>query len=59
MKTQSVQLFRAATLTALAAPLTLAAANNRILGWNNLGMHCLDSESAATYQTGADPDGVV
>jgi hypothetical protein len=28
----------------LAAPLTLTAANNQILGWNNLGMHCMDSD---------------
>ena len=38
MNTKIVQLFRAATLTAL------AAANNQILGWNNLGMHCMDSD---------------
>ncbi len=31
-------------LAALAAPLSLAAANNQILGWNNLGMHCMDSD---------------
>ena len=29
---------------ALALPLTLLAANNQILGWNNLGMHCMDSD---------------
>ena len=29
---------------ALALPLTLTAANNQILGWNNLGMHCMDSD---------------
>src|SRR5271165_3248711 len=28
----------------LAAPITLTAANNQILGWNNLGMHCMDSD---------------
>jgi hypothetical protein len=25
-------------------PLSLAAANNTIVGWNNLGMHCMDSD---------------
>ena len=29
---------------ALSAPLALHAANNAILGWNNLGMHCMDSD---------------
>ena len=29
---------------ALSIPLTLTAANNQILGWNNLGMHCMDSD---------------
>jgi hypothetical protein len=29
---------------ALLLPLTLLAANNQILGWNNLGMHCMDSD---------------
>lgn len=29
---------------ALAIPLTLTAVNNQILGWNNLGMHCMDSD---------------
>ena len=29
---------------ALAAPLALPATNNQILGWNNLGMHCMDSD---------------
>ena len=28
----------------LAAPLPLPAANSVLLGWNNLGMHCLDSD---------------
>jgi hypothetical protein len=28
----------------LAVPLTLAAANNQILSWNDLGMHCMDSD---------------
>jgi hypothetical protein len=28
----------------MAAPATLHAANNQILGWNNLGMHCMDSD---------------
>ena len=39
MKTR---LFWAALLIGLAAP--LLAANNQILGWNNLGMHCMDSD---------------
>ena len=25
-------------------PLTLPAANSQILGWNNLGMHCMDAD---------------
>ena len=29
---------------ALVVPLTLTAANNQLLGWNNLGMHCMDSD---------------
>jgi len=29
---------------ALVLPLALLAANNQILGWNNLGMHCMDSD---------------
>ncbi len=33
--------FLAATL---AVPMNLMAANNQILGWNNLGMHCMDSD---------------
>ncbi len=28
----------------LALPLPLLAANNQLLGWNNLGMHCMDSD---------------
>jgi PKD repeat protein/ferredoxin len=28
----------------LVLPLPLLAANNQILGWNNLGMHCMDSD---------------
>ncbi len=28
----------------LAAPLALNAASNQILSWNNLGMHCMDSD---------------
>lgn len=36
---------KAALLAAtLAAPLSLAAATSTILGWNNLGMHCMDSD---------------
>jgi hypothetical protein len=31
-------------ITLIALPLTLAAANSQILGWNNLGMHCMDSD---------------
>jgi hypothetical protein len=30
--------------TTLALPLDLAAASSTILGWNNLGMHCMDSD---------------
>ena len=29
---------------AFGLPLALLAANNQILGWNNLGMHCMDSD---------------
>src|SRR5512139_553387 len=29
---------------ALAAPLALHAASSQILSWNNLGMHCMDSD---------------
>jgi hypothetical protein len=28
----------------LLTPLVVPAANNQILGWNNLGMHCMDSD---------------
>src|SRR5664279_4063859 len=28
----------------LALPASLLAANNQLLGWNNLGMHCMDSD---------------
>src|SRR5512143_2032508 len=28
----------------LAAPVTLTAATATLLGWNNLGMHCMDSD---------------
>ncbi len=28
----------------LAVPMFLNAASNQILGWNNLGMHCMDSD---------------
>ncbi len=31
-------------LVALALPLPLRAVNNQILSWNNLGMHCMDSD---------------
>jgi Bacterial Ig domain/PKD domain len=31
-------------LAALALPPVLEAASNTILGWNNLGMHCMDSD---------------
>jgi hypothetical protein len=27
-----------------ALPLTLLAVNSQILSWNNLGMHCMDSD---------------
>ena len=39
MKTR---LFLATLMVAVGAP--LFAANNQILGWNNLGMHCMDSD---------------
>jgi PKD repeat protein len=29
---------------AFTAPITILAANSTILGWNNLGMHCMDSD---------------
>jgi hypothetical protein len=29
---------------ALAVPFTLGAASSQLLGWNNLGMHCMDSD---------------
>src|ERR1035437_4777035 len=29
---------------AIIAPLELTAATSTILGWNNLGMHCMDSD---------------
>jgi len=29
---------------AFAAPISILAANSTILGWNNLGMHCMDSD---------------
>ena len=29
---------------ALALPLPLLAANSQVLSWNNLGMHCMDSD---------------
>ena len=28
----------------LAAPVSARAASTQILGWNNLGMHCMDSD---------------
>ena len=31
-------------LAAIVLPLALPAANSQILGWNNLGMHCMDSD---------------
>ena len=31
-------------VAACAAPLTLTAATAQLLGWNNLGMHCMDSD---------------
>ena len=36
-----IRLFLAAVA---ALPATLLAVNNQILGWNNLGMHCMDSD---------------
>lgn len=35
---------RLALFCGLLLPLSLFAANNQILGWNNLGMHCMDSD---------------
>src|SRR5512133_2515914 len=29
---------------AFTAPISILAANSTILGWNNLGMHCMDSD---------------
>ncbi len=36
--------FRLLFATALALPFSLSAVNYQILGWNNLGMHCMDSD---------------
>jgi len=41
MKKQILQLLQ---IAALSAPFTLAAASSQLLGWNNLGMHCMDSD---------------
>lgn len=32
------------SLTLLGSAILLPAANNQVLGWNNLGMHCMDSD---------------
>ena len=34
----------AACLAIFSGPAMIQAANNQILGWNNLGMHCIDSD---------------
>src|SRR3974390_2012192 len=39
---RTIELTFLATLLALTN--TLTAANNQILGWNNLGVHCMDSD---------------
>src|SRR5512145_107381 len=31
-------------ISSLLVPLSLSAASSAILGWNNLGMHCMDSD---------------
>ncbi len=36
--------FRFLLSAALLAPAVLSAAPNQVLGWNNLGMHCMDSD---------------
>jgi len=41
MKTKLHLLF---WIAALALPLPLTAASHQLLGWNNLGMHCMDSD---------------
>lgn len=41
MQRMKTRLFLAAVL---AFPVTLTAASSQILGWNNLGMHCMDSD---------------
>ena len=38
------KLVRVLLALAVAAPLPLTAANYQLLGWNNLGMHCMDSD---------------
>ena len=41
MKTRPIVLF---CLAVFAPALTLGAASSQLLGWNNLGMHCMDSD---------------
>jgi hypothetical protein len=41
---RSTKTIRFLLATAIAVPFSLNAANNQILGWNNLGMHCMDSD---------------
>ena len=41
MKTPFIPLL---VLTTLVVPSTLPAADHQLLGWNNLGMHCMDSD---------------
>ena len=38
------KVLRVLLAAAFAVPVTLAAADYQILGWNNLGMHCMDSD---------------
>ncbi len=42
--TLMTRLLQALLPAVLASPLPLAAANYQLLGWNNLGMHCMDSD---------------
>jgi len=44
MRNLKTALLTATLAATLAAPLSLAAATSTILGWNNLGMHCMDSD---------------
>src|SRR5512143_3583139 len=45
MRSQRMRIRKITLLTVLlVAPLTLTAATATLLGWNNLGMHCMDSD---------------